>query len=162
MTNFLDEIDLSILNHLQENGRAKRNFIADMVGLSVPSVSERMRKLEDKGLIEGYHAVLDGKKFHFDITAFIFVQVDGSEHYKKFVEKANEEAEVLECHSITGDGSHFLKIRTKNTGSFESLLSRIQAWEGVSKTRSNLVLSTFKETRAIPVDQATELFKVSE
>ena len=161
MTNFLDEIDITILNHLQENGRAKRNSIAEMVGLSVPSVSERMRKLEEKGLIEGYKAILNSKNFHFDITAFIFVQVDGSEHYQKFVQKASDEAEVLECHSITGDGSHFLKIRTKNTGSFESLLSRIQSWEGVSKTRSNLVLSTFKETRSLPVEQATELFKVS-
>lgn len=159
MSYFLDETDLAILNHLQENGRAKRNYIAELVGLSVPSVSERMRKLEERGLISGYKTILNAKNFHFDITAFIFVQVDGSEHYSKFVKQATEEPEILECHSITGDGSHFLKIRTKNTSSFESLLSRIQAWEGVSKTRSNLVLSTFKETRALPVEQATELMK---
>ncbi|MTI89237.1 MAG: Lrp/AsnC family transcriptional regulator [Balneolaceae bacterium] len=159
MSHLLDEIDISILNHLQNNGRAQRNTIADLVGLSVPSVSERMRKLEERGLIKGYRAILDSKVFHFDITAFIFVQVDGSENYENFVESAMEEPEVLECHSITGDGSHFLKVRTKNTGSFESLLSRIQSWKGVSKTRSNLVLSSFKETRNLPIEQAKELIK---
>ncbi|MEX0610430.1 MAG: Lrp/AsnC family transcriptional regulator [Balneolaceae bacterium] len=159
MSQLLDEIDISILKHLQENGRAQRNTIAELVKLSVPSVSERMKKLEERGLIEGYNAIVNSKKFHFDITAFIFVQVDGSEHYSKFVKKAVEEAEILECHSITGDGSHFLKVRTKNTGSFESLLSKIQSWQGVSKTRSNLVLSSFKETRSLPVERAVELIK---
>jgi Lrp/AsnC family leucine-responsive transcriptional regulator len=159
MSHLLDDIDISILNHLQENGRAQRNQIAELVGLSVPSVSERMRKLEERGLITDYNAILSSKDFHFDITAFMFVEVDGSEYYPVFVEKAQQEKEILECHSITGDGSHFLKVRTKNTASFERLLSRIQSWNGVKKTRSNLVLSSFKETRALPIEQATELIK---
>jgi Lrp/AsnC family leucine-responsive transcriptional regulator len=159
MSHLLDDIDVAILNHLQENGRAQRNKIAELVNLSVPSVSERMKKLEERGLIEGYHAILNSKDFHFDITAFLFVQVDGSENYPYFVEKIADEPEVLECHSITGDGSHLLKVRTKNTSSFEQLLSRIQSWEGVDKTRSNLVLSSFKETRALPIEKATELIK---
>lgn len=159
MTHFLDEIDIAILNHLQENGRAQRNKIAELVGLSVPSVSERMKKLEERGLIQGYHAILNSKDFHFDITAFLFVQVDGSENYPEFVQKVTTEPEVLECHSITGDGSHLLKVRTKNTSSFERLLSKIQSWKGVDKTRSNLVLSSFKETRSLPIEQATEMIK---
>ena len=159
MSHLLDDIDIAILNHLQENGRAQRNKIAELVNLSVPSVSERMKKLEERGLIQGYHAILNSKDFNFDITAFLFVQVDGSEHYPEFVQKISDEPEVLECHSITGDGSHLLKVRTKNTSSFERLLSRIQSWNGVNKTRSNLVLSSFKETRALPIEQATELIK---
>ena len=159
MSHLLDEIDIAILNHLQKNGRAQRNKIAELVSLSVPSVSERMKKLEERGLIEGYHAVLNSKDFHFDITAFLFVQVDGSEHYANFVEEVSKEPEILECHSITGEGSHLLKVHTKNTSSFEQLLSRIQSWDGVDKTRSNLVLSSFKETRALPIEQATEMIK---
>lgn len=151
MSNHLDEIDIAILNHLQENGRAQRNKIAELVGLSVPSVSERMKKLEEKGLIEGYNAVLSSKRFNFDITAFLYVQVDGSEHYPGFIKEALNEPEILECHSITGDGSHLIKVRTHNTTSFERLLSKIQTWEGVDKTRSNIVLSSFKETRALPI-----------
>lgn len=159
MSHILDDIDIAILNHLQQNGRAQRNQIAELVGLSVPSVSERMRKLEERGLISSYNAILSSKDFHFDITAFMFVEVDGSENYPFFVEKALQEKEILECHSITGDGSHFLKVRTKNTASFERLLSEIQSWRGVHKTRSNLVLSSFKETRIIPIEKATELIK---
>lgn len=159
MTHLLDETDIKILNHLQENGRAQRNSIAEIVHLSVPSVSERMRKLEEKGLISSYNAILDAKKFNFDITAFIFVEVDGSERYTGFVEHISNHPEVLECHSITGDGSHILKVRTKNTESLEKFLSLVQSWDGVARTRSNIVLSTFKETRNIPIEQIEEIKK---
>lgn len=159
MSIILDETDIKILNHLQENGRAQRNTIAEIVHLSVPSVSERMRKLEEKGLISNYNAILDAKEFGFDITAFIFVEVDGSERYPGFVDRVSTLPEVLECHSITGDGSHILKVRTKNTESFEKLLSLIQTWDGVTRTRSNIVLSTFKETRKLPIEKVAEIKK---
>lgn len=156
MSQGLDEIDIKILKHLQKDGRSQRNKLAEIVSLSVPSVSERMRKLEEKDLIKGYYAVLDSKRFNFDITAFVFVEVDGSDNYKKFVNQMEEEPEVLECHSITGDGSHVLKIRTENTESFEKLLSRFQALDGVHKTRSNVVLSSFKETMELPIEKTVE------
>jgi Lrp/AsnC family leucine-responsive transcriptional regulator len=156
MAHSLDEIDIKILNHLQKDGRAQRNKLAEIVHLSVPSVSERMRKLEERDLIKGYHAVLDSKLFNFDITAFVFVEVDGSDNYKKFVDNSSNEPEIMECHSITGDGSHVLKIRTENTESFEKLLSKIQSWEGVHKTRSNVVLSSFKETQEIPIEKTID------
>lgn len=157
MSHNLDETDIIILKHLQKNGRAQRNSIAEIVHLSVPSVSERMRKLEEKGLIKNYVAILDSKKFNFDITAYIFVEVDGSNNYPKFVNRVVEEPEVLECHSITGDGSHVLKVRTKNTESFEKFLSTIQSWEGVKRTRSNIVLSSFKETRDLPIEKTVKI-----
>jgi len=159
MAHQLDETDIKILNHLQDNGRAQRNTIADIVHLSVPSVSERMRKLEEKGLISNYNAILDAKKFNFDITAFIFVEVDSSERYKGFVEHVTNHPEVLECHSITGDGSHMLKVRTMNTESLEKFLSLVQTWDGVTRTRSNIVLSTFKETRKLPIEQNVQIKK---
>lgn len=151
MQHHLDDTDILILNHLQQNGRAQRNRLAEIVGLSVPSVSERMRKLEERNLIQGYHAVLNAKQFNLDITGFIFVEVDGSANYPTFVEQVTKESEVLECHSITGDGSHILKIRTRNTETLEKLLSKLQSWVGVKKTRSNIVLTTYKETRQIEV-----------
>ncbi len=152
MAHSLDEIDIKILKHLQKDARAQRNKLAEIVQLSVPSVSERMRKLEENELISGYHAVLNSRRFEFDITAFVFVEVDGSDNYPSFVEHAINEPEVLECYSITGDGSHILKIRTWNTESFEKLLSKIQSWSGVNKTLSNVVLTNFKETRELPIE----------
>jgi Lrp/AsnC family leucine-responsive transcriptional regulator len=147
----IDEIDARILELLQQRGRIKRNQIAEEVGLSLPSVSERIRKLEERGVIRAYAAHVDAKRLNFDITAFIRVRVDGSAHYAGFIDKATSLPEVLEVHSITGEGSHMLKIRVRNTVMLERLLFKIQRWPGVHGTQTSLVLSTFKESFELPV-----------
>ncbi len=144
--NALDVIDTQILDILQDNGRTKRNVLAERVGLSLPAVSDRLQKLETAGYINGYSAILNYKKLGMDITAFIVVIVDSSKHYHAFVERANSTDEILECHAITGEGSHLLKIRTHNTSTLEKLLAKIQSWTGVTGTRTSLVLSSPKET----------------
>ena len=148
----LDEIDIKILDSLQENGRTRRNDLAEIVGLSLPSVSDRLRKLEESGYIQGYFATIDPKKLGKDITAFIFVSVDSSKHYRSLIEHANATDEILECHAITGEGSHLLKIRTENTSTLEKLLSKIQSWQGVLGTRTSVVLSTTKETMRMKIN----------
>ena len=148
----IDDIDAQILSLLQEHGRMQRNTMAEKVGLSVSAVSERMRKLEERGVISGYHATVDAKRLHFDITAFIRVFVDGSEYYGTFIEAACAMDEVLELHSITGEGSHVMKVRTKNTTALERFLSRVQAIPGVTGTTTSIVLSSFKETHAVPAE----------
>jgi Lrp/AsnC family leucine-responsive transcriptional regulator len=147
----IDETDATILRLLQENGRIKRSEVAEHVGLSLPSTSERMRKLEDRGVITGYYARVDPKRIHVDITAFVRVRVDGSNNYPEFVERVSAEPEILEVHSITGDGSHVVKLRTRNTTTLEQLLSRIQSWPGVAGTTTSIVLTTHKESYAIAV-----------
>lgn len=149
----LDEIDIAILDILQKHGRTKRNDLAEKVGLSLPSVSDRLRKLEESGVITGYHASVDHRKLGKDITAFVFVTVDSSRHYGQFIEHASVVDDILECHAITGEGTHLLKVRTSNTASLEKLLARIQAWSGVVSTRTDLVLSSPKETTRIRIDQ---------
>jgi Lrp/AsnC family transcriptional regulator, leucine-responsive regulatory protein len=144
--NHLDEIDLKILEMLQLNSRAKRSELADKTGLSIPSVTDRMHKLENNGYIESYQTKLNRKMLGKDITAFIFVVSDSSKNYKDFIAHALQTPEVLECHSITGDGSHILKIQTANTSSLEKLLSKIQSWRGVQSTRTSIVLSSHKES----------------
>jgi Lrp/AsnC family transcriptional regulator, leucine-responsive regulatory protein len=145
----LDEIDLKILDILQNAGRTRRNDLAEAVGLSLPAASERLRKLEEQKLITGYHATLDHKRLGNDITAFIIVAVDSSKHYGQFIEHTLAQDEVMECHAITGEGTHLLKIRTCNTASLERLLAKIQAWTGVQHTHTSLVLSSAKETARI-------------
>ncbi|MBX2818471.1 MAG: Lrp/AsnC family transcriptional regulator [Rhodothermaceae bacterium] len=151
----IDEIDAKILRLLQAKGRMKRNRIAEEVGLSVPSVSERMRKLEERGIITGYHAIVNAKRMHIDITAFIRVMVENSDDYPQFVEKASKLEEVLEVHSVTGDGSHVLKVRTKNTTTLEQLLANLQSWPSVHGTSTSIVLSTYKETRSLEISPTT-------
>ena len=151
----IDPIDVQILTLLQADGRAKRKDLAEAVGLSLPSVSDRMRKLEERGVVTGYHAVLDPKRLNHDVTAFVAVVSAGSEHYAEFVAAVTAMAEVLELHSVTGDGSHMLKVRVRNTSALEALLGRLQAIPGVRGTRTSLVLSTQKETRALAVEPMT-------
>jgi Lrp/AsnC family leucine-responsive transcriptional regulator len=148
----LDAIDVTILEILQRRGRTRRNDLAESVGLSLPSVSDRLRKLEEQAIITGYHATVDPKKLGKVITAFIFVTLDSSKHYHQFLDHAAAVDEILECHAITGEGSHLLKIRTTDTASLEKLLARIQAWTGVQSTKTNLVLSTKKETMRIHIE----------
>ncbi len=145
----IDETDLKLLEYLQNNARMKRNELAEKIGLSLPSVTDRMNKLEELGVIERFITKLNHKSLGKDITAFIFVTSDSSTHYRDFISHANTAPEVLECHSITGDGSHILKIRTENTSSLEKLLAKIQSWKGVRSTRTSIVLSSHKETFAI-------------
>ncbi|PSQ96004.1 MAG: AsnC family transcriptional regulator [Bacteroidetes bacterium SW_9_63_38] len=152
MARSIDEIDAKILELLQEEGRMKRSDVADEVDLSISAVSERMRKLEERGVIQGYKAIVDPKRLHLDITAFIRVSVDGSEQYPAFVDEVIDMEPVLEVHSITGAGSHVLKVRTKNTTTLERFLSKIQAVPGVTQTTTSIVLSTFEESRAVPAE----------
>lgn len=149
----LDEIDITILEILQKAGRTRRNDLAQAVNLSIPSVSERLRKLEENGFITGYYAFVDPKKVGKDITSFITVTVDSSKHYSAFIEHAKATDEILEVHSVTGNGTHLLKIRTENTSTLEKLLSKIQAWSGVVNTTTSVVLSTMKETSRLKINK---------
>lgn len=148
----IDTIDAQILNLLQKNGRMKRTEIAEAVNLSVPSVSDRMRKLEDRGVLTSYHAVVDPNRLHIDITAFVRVISMGSDHYDEFIETVTGMDEVQELHSITGEGSHILKIRVRNTSALEKLLGRIQHIPGVRGTQTSLVLSSLKESRFLKAE----------
>ena len=148
----IDDLDLKMLDILQKNGRTRRNDLADAVGLSTPSVSERLRKLEETGYITGYYARVDPKKLGKDVTAFILVTVDSSKHFASFIDHANSTDEILECHAVTGEGTHLVKVRTENTSTLEKLLSKIQAWPGVVGTLTSVVLSSSKETARIKVN----------
>ena len=151
----LDATDAQILDLLQHEGRIKRKDVAEAVGLSLPSASERMRKLEERGVVTGYHATLDAKRLGVDVTAFVRASVDGSEHYPAFIEAVTGMDEVQELHSITGEGSHLLKVRVRNTSALEGLLARLQALAGVRGTQTSIVLSSLKETRYLPVAPMT-------
>jgi Lrp/AsnC family leucine-responsive transcriptional regulator len=147
----LDELDLTILRTLQQNGRTKRNELAELVGLSIPSVSDRLKKLEDNGIIEGYYTKVKRQAFGFDILAFILVMMDSSKHYKDLIKHVEKHPKIIECYSVLGDGSHLIKVTVKNTEALEKLLSEIQTWTGVISTKTTYVLSTIKETTEINI-----------
>ena len=137
------------MTELQKDAHIKKNLLAEKVGLSLPSTIDRILRLENHDYITSYTTVLNHKKLKYDITCFISVSSESSKHFTAIVSNAMKEKEVLECHSVTGGGSHILKIRTHNTTTLEKLLARIQAWPGVTATTSSIVLSTHKETTGI-------------
>lgn len=147
----LDKLDIKILNILQESGRTKRSSLAEAIGLSLPSLSERLRKLETKYVIEGYYAKLNRKMFNYDALAFISVVMDSTEDHSRIKELVDKTPQIIECHSILGKGSYMLKVVVKDTAALEDLLAEIQTWPGVSRTNTSFVLSTIKETTKIEI-----------
>jgi Lrp/AsnC family leucine-responsive transcriptional regulator len=148
----LDEIDFKLLTLLQQDGRMSQHDLAEAVGLSSPATGERLRKLEERGIIRGFTAILDPKLLGRDVTAFIAVGIDGSRYYPEFVKHAQQHPEIQECHAVTGQGSHLLKVRTHDTSTLERLLAEIQSWPGVHWTTTSIVLSALKETMHVPLN----------
>jgi Lrp/AsnC family leucine-responsive transcriptional regulator len=148
----IDKVDAHILEILQGHGRTSQQDLAQAVGLSAPAVAERVRKLEERGIIRHFTVVLDPKKLGRDVTAFIAVGINGSHFYPAFREQIAGCREILECHSVTGQGSHLLKVRTESTSGLERLLAEVQSWPGVQWTTTSIVLSTMKETSVLNLD----------
>lgn len=150
-----DKIDIQILQILQDNGRATASEVAKKINMSIPAVGERIKKLTDKQIIDKFVAVINHKNAGLDLTAYIFIVSEHSDHYEDFVDRATKSKRIMECHSITGSGSHILKARVKNSQALEDLLYEIQSWPGVSRTQSNVVLSSYKESTKIELSDLT-------
>lgn len=138
----MDRTDLKILEILQENCRVSLRDIARLVGLSSPSVVDRIRKLENKGILKGYRAIVDAKRVGKDITAFIGVSVSHPQQIVDFEQEIAKVRDVLECHHVTGEHTFMLKVKTENTSNLENLISRIRSIPGVTRTLTSVVFST--------------------
>jgi Lrp/AsnC family transcriptional regulator, leucine-responsive regulatory protein len=146
----MDAIDRGILEILQRDARATQQEIARRVKLSQPSVADRIRKLEARGVITGYVARVDAAKLGMDITAFIGVGISHPKYFEAFGKKVLAMPEILECHRVAGSDSYLLKIRTENTRSLDRLLvEQLRTFPGVYRTETTLVLSSIKEDLAI-------------
>jgi Lrp/AsnC family leucine-responsive transcriptional regulator len=147
----IDKIDLTILGILQGNGRTSNAEIARQVGMAPSAVLERMRKLERKGIIRGFEAVLRPKDVGFTLTAFTFVRADegvGSMDIGKALARVPG---VLEAHYTAGQDSYLVKVRARDTEHLQHILQQFGAIPGVRDTRTTVVLTTLKETRSLPI-----------
>ena len=139
----LDSIDKKILMLLSQDGRKPASAIAEKVGLSVPATTDRIKKLQDSGVIIGFKPIISGKKINLDITAFITVYSESSKNFEKVVINAEDNKNIMKCYTTTGDGSHLLLVKVENTEKLEKLLRTIQGWPGVSRTQTQIVLSSY-------------------
>jgi Lrp/AsnC family leucine-responsive transcriptional regulator len=142
----LDKISWSILASLQENARASYADIGRAVGLSAPAVAERMQKLEEAGIIKGYHIDLDHEKMGYSLKAFITFTAHSGKlmPFLQYVEKMEE---VLECHRVTGNYCIFLKVMVKNSAELEQMLTRFMEY---GETTTSIILSSPVTHRVLP------------
>jgi Lrp/AsnC family leucine-responsive transcriptional regulator len=148
----MDELDVKALKHLMKSGRASWSELSEILGLSGPAVAERVRKLEEAGVIRGYTALLDPAHVGCALTAFVFVTLEHPRHRAGFLEKLAELPGVLECHHITGDHDYLLKVRCATTAELEHIISaQLKEVAGVAKTMTLVALSTVKETAELPI-----------
>ena len=153
----IDSVDKKILEILQQDGRITNSQLSKEVGLSPAPTLERVKKLEQIGFIESYHAVLDEKMIGLGVTTF--VQVSLKSHNKhtidKFVSAINNIDEVTECHHTTGSGDFILKVVSKDIAAYQQLmLEKITNIEEIDDMESMVILSTFKNSHVLPVNNA--------
>lgn len=143
----LNETDRQILDMLQDDARISRAAIGEAIGLSPAAVHERVRKLERRGVVQGYAALLDPVRAGCDLLVFVLVFIDHPKHEARFVEAVGRMEEVQECHHVTGSASCLLKVRVRDRHALQTvILDRINALDGVRQTETIVVLSTTKET----------------
>lgn len=147
----IDDLDLRILALLQDNARIANAAIGREVGITPSAVSQRIKKLEDTGVIEAYRAHLNPKAVKKGLLAFVAVQTGEGARAKETGELLASIPEVLEVHRVVGEDCFFLKLRVEDTSALGQLLDeKIQPLPPVASTRTTIVLSTSKSELASP------------
>lgn len=148
----LTAMDSKLLRLLMKRGRATWAELAGVLKLSAPAVAEKAKKLEERGVIRGYAAIVDAAAVGYGLTAFVSVTLDRPQHRAKFITTLTKMEEVAECHHIAGDFDYLLKVRCRDTADLDDLLSnRLKALPGIVRTRTTIVLGTAKESVSVPL-----------
>lgn len=150
----IDETSLEILAALARDGRASYQAIADEVGLSRPAVMERVKRLEEQGVVQGYTAVLNRTAIGRPITAFINVRYPSSNHVgtEPWIQSLADHPDVLECHHVAGDDCYILKVAVESVERLQDVLKALRPAGESASTRTTIVLATiFEKSGVLPV-----------
>lgn len=140
----MDSIDKKILKCLKENSRENATNIGAKINLSTSAVIERIKKLEKSGIIERYTILINQNALGSDTKAFIYVSLEHPKYNGEFIRLISENNSIVECHYVAGDFDFILKVIVPKGNMLEDVLNFIKAIEGVSLTRTSVVLSTNK------------------
>lgn len=147
----MNSIDAKALRQLMGRGRTTWAELGTLLGLSAPAAAERVRRLEEAGTIKGYTALVDPEAAGCGLAALVSVTLDRPAQKDEFLEMVSDLPEILECHHVAGDEDYILKVRCSGTRDLEELIgARIKSLPGV-RTRTTVILSTYKETPILPV-----------
>lgn len=142
----VEEMDRQIVRLLSQDGRMSFTDLGKATGLSTSAVHQRVRRLEERGVIKGYAAVLDAEAVGLTLTAFISIKPFDPGQPDDAPERLSDVPEIEACYSVAGDENYILKVRVAAPGDLEDLLARIRSKANVS-TRTTIVLSTAYEAR---------------
>ena len=154
-THKIDDIDRKILEILQARAKITNARLSEEIGLSPAPTLERVKKLEQMGIISSYHAKLNTDKIGLGVTTFVLATLTGHNraNIEGFIEEIEKIPEVIECHHITGAGDFILKVIAKDIASYQKLmLEKVSDIKQVDNMQSMVVLSTFKDSKVIPVN----------
>ena len=150
----IDEMDRRILSLLQQDARLANAEIARRVGMAPSATLERLRKLEERGVIQGYEVRLDPKKLGLGLTAFVYVRAQDKVGELDTGERLKQHPNVLEVHHIAGEDCYLVKVRASDTEELGRMLrADFSQMPGVQSTRTTIVLGTLKESLRIPVPE---------
>jgi Lrp/AsnC family leucine-responsive transcriptional regulator len=153
----MDEIDRNITVALQLDGSAGLAELAKVAGLSVSATAERVKRLEERGVIRGWRADLDAVQAGCPLLVHILVTVAPGRDETAFRKAMRRQDSVLECHAITGDWTYLLKVRLADLPALDAFLNdELRAQPGVQRVETLLAIATVKETSILPVAPATE------
>lgn len=154
----LDEVDLQLLQLLQDDGRITNAELAKRVGLSPPSVLQRVRSLEQAGLINFYTAILNPEKLGLKVMAFAMVSLSLHQDMAidRFRRAIQDVAEVQECYHVSGEYDFLLKILVADMSAYESVIrEKISRIRGIRQINSSFVFGVTKHTTAIPLPSSS-------
>lgn len=148
----MDEIDLRIVESLQQNARISNAEIARQLGMAPSAILERIRKLEQRGIIRGYEARLNPRSLQLGLLAFIYVKSEEKVGEVSVGNALKALPEVIEVHHIAGEDCYLIKVRVESTEALGELIrQRFGSIPGVKSTRTTIVMNTLKETACLPV-----------
>jgi Lrp/AsnC family leucine-responsive transcriptional regulator len=153
----IDDIDIKILTIMQENAKISNAEIARRIDMAPSGVLERIRKLEERGVIKGYFPQLNAKALGHGLLAFVFVRTDETSGEQLTAMKIAQIPEVLEVHHVAGEDCYVVKVRSADTESLGKLLrEKIGALPAVKSTRTTIVLETVKESMTLAIGSPRE------
>lgn len=148
----IDEIDTKILMILQNNARMSNAEIARKIGMAPSAVFERIKNLEKKEIIRGYEAKIDPIKLGLNLVVFVFLTADEAVFSTDTGKQIQSIPEVQEVHLIAGEDCYLVKVRAKDTEDLTRILrNSLGKIKSIKSSRTTLVLSTIKETSALPI-----------
>ena len=151
----MDKIDYRILHMLKQNGRETASEISKEIHLSVSAVLDRIKKMEEGGVIKGYTVTVDARALGNDMTAIMEISLEHPRYHDSFTEMVKEHPNIVDCYYLTGDYDFFLKISCASPDDLESIHRTIKSTPGVSATRTHFVLKKINNIySAIPGHRA--------